>query len=213
MSAGWRGWQILGIGRFWPGYFGWLLPTIAPIMSQMTNGWDVLNDAIKIGVPAIIAAFATIFAVWIHRSNDLKKDQRKRRQDGLERIIDDFEAIHSDTAALAGLWGTYCEATKTMTPAQALEVCRPESSKRFDAYEKTIGSLNALVGRARMLGLKPIAESLVRYNDARRKTDGLITFTGIPDDTRVSEVNAAGWEMEHERETFHSLLNRAFHQI
>jgi hypothetical protein len=138
----------------------------------MSSTWpDVVDTALKIGLPATLAAGATIFAVYVNRTTELRKDARRRRQDALEKIIDKFEGAHAATCARLGLFGTYCQAKRSETTSEAMSEILREAEHRNALYFDTIETLSTLIGRANMLGLSAVAEILSRYVAAFRQDD------------------------------------------
>jgi pilus assembly protein TadC len=61
---------------------------IRPIM---TNGWDVLTDAIKIGVPSLLTGLVAFFIARSSRSHEFEKERRRRKQNCLERAVEDYD--------------------------------------------------------------------------------------------------------------------------
>jgi hypothetical protein len=73
---------------------------------------QVIDDFIKIGLPAFFTATVAVFAAIctaaialfgfrFTRSHELEKERRRRRQDALEKISDDFEAVCFNLGTLA----------------------------------------------------------------------------------------------------------------
>src|SRR5215472_17444464 len=123
---------------------------------------EVIDNAVKIGLAAIIAAFATLAGVWMAGSRDLKKDRRRRRQDALEKIIDDFEHCHAATRAFFALYLAFVEnMRKAQSGAERSVVYNNTlrlTERHTEAYFGTLQTLSTLVGPAQMLGLRIIAE-------------------------------------------------------
>jgi hypothetical protein len=65
------------------------------------TGWEVLSDLIKIGVPSLLTGTAAFFIAKSTRLHDFEKERRRRKQDCLERAIEDFDECQS---ALDNLW-------------------------------------------------------------------------------------------------------------
>jgi hypothetical protein len=61
------------------------------------SGWEVLSDLIKIGVPTLFTGLMAFFIARGTRSHELDKERRRRKQDCLERVIEDFDELQSAT--------------------------------------------------------------------------------------------------------------------
>ena len=63
----------------------------------------MLWDAIKIAVPSVTGLTAS-FISGSTRGHECEKERRRRRQDLIERSLDDFETSHATFELLAGLY-------------------------------------------------------------------------------------------------------------
>ena len=67
------------------------------------------DDFIKIGLPSICTAAVALLVSKFTRSHDLDKERRRRRQDALEKISDDFQAACFSLSNLAINYSAYRE--------------------------------------------------------------------------------------------------------
>jgi hypothetical protein len=111
---------------------------------------QVASDFIKIGLPALCTAAVALFGFWFTRSHELEKDQRRRRQDALERISDDFQAACFNLATLARDYSVYRDSGGTNFQ---------ELFKTDDAIDAATKDLHVIGGRLKLLQLTKCDEA------------------------------------------------------
>ena len=132
---------------------------------------QVTDDFIKIGLPSIctaaVALLASILTAVVTlrvskftRSHDLDKERRRRRQDALEKISDDFQALCFRLSDLAIKYSVYRESQND--PAGRIVALGSlfESGGAIDAATE---DLYRIGGRLRLLQLKKSDEIFVRF--------------------------------------------------
>lgn len=72
------------------------------------TGWEVLSDAIKIGVPSLLTGLTAFLIARTTRGHEFEKERRRRRQELIERSLDDFEGTHAKFEVLANLFYAFC---------------------------------------------------------------------------------------------------------
>jgi hypothetical protein len=68
---------------------------------------EVISDAIKIGLPSLLTGLTAFFIARVTRSHELEKETRRRRQDALEKVSDDFQAAYFSLEDLLGNYAAY----------------------------------------------------------------------------------------------------------
>lgn len=119
----------------------------------MTNGWDVLTDAIKIGVPSLLTGLVTFFIARGTRRHERDKERRNRKIEFLisfAELIDDFE---SKLNAVSGAQGTDLEQHTRQDAAKA-------SSNLFRQLSKFT-----------LFGMKQCKSALIAYIVANKYLD------------------------------------------
>jgi hypothetical protein len=177
------------------------------------TGWDLADTAIKIGLGSVITAVATIIAVSVSRSTELKKEARRRRQDALEAIVDKFESAHSATTQVISVLLTYARISRENNPTK-LSYCLDEAQPRVRAFMGAKVTLFAIVGRCQMMKLGRCSAALDRYMDLIEEVTDAIDFVG----SIVSEEASARAEsqfprLEDQRRQIHESLSEAFYSI
>jgi len=112
---------------------------------------QVVDNFIKIGLPSICTAAVAFFGFWFTRSHELQKDRRRRRQDALEKISDDFQAACFTLSSLAREYSVYRESKSGMS----LE----ELYKTDDAIDAATKDLTVIGGRLKLLQLTKCDEA------------------------------------------------------
>jgi hypothetical protein len=126
----------------------------------MTPEWSsVVADAIKIVAPAFLVAGASIGAVYINRSTELRKDARRRRQDAIEEVSDLFQSGHSAYTDLVIAFSTLISMSGGPGEADA----REHLARCFKRIEEIMESLFRMEGRARLLGLDDCDHAFEEY--------------------------------------------------
>jgi hypothetical protein len=123
------------------------------------------------------------------RVHENQQQQHRKRQDGLDKIVDGFEEAHAAICALLGLFGTYAEFTSKFGEDAARRATSDEGRRLIDAYEKTIGLVSALVGRASMLDMTEIEKVLERYSQLRNAAFQIVSFDKLPSKEDVSKLH------------------------
>ena len=120
---------------------------------------QVTDDFVKIGLPAICTAGVALLVSKFTRSQDLDKERRRRRQDALEKVSDDFQAACFSLSDLATKYSVYRELQND--PAGHIAVGDLfESGGAIDAATK---DLHLIAGRLKLLGLKKCEEAFVEF--------------------------------------------------
>ena len=172
-----------------------------------------MSDLVKIGVPAILASGATIWAVYASRSTELKKDERRRQQDALEKIVDGFEEGHSTMSRFIALFWSFSELAVKHSVEIANTASRAEFDRVVNDYEKAIGDLSALIGRARMAGLDAVADVLESYARLKDTAANVINFDRVPSKGEIEALRKLCDDLENTRTRLHTVTHEAFRGI
>jgi hypothetical protein len=175
----------------------------------VTNGWDVFADALKIGLPIL----GTLVAVWIARSSELKKDRRRRRQDALEKIVDNFEAGHTSVGRMLEAFTTYASISREPQNAAQMKHCLEEAEHRTRAYMQAKETLFAVIGRVQMIGLPECSVALDRYLDVIEEATDVLDFTGVIPLEKSETANSLYPKLERQRKAMHEALHSAFYAV
>jgi hypothetical protein len=125
----------------------------------MVTKLDVISDAIKIGLPVLGAGLIAAFTFFATRSHEREKETRRRRQDALEKISDDFQAACSNLWDLAMKYSVYRESFTEPEGRIAFGELW-ESGGAMDAVTK---DLHRIRGPLKLLRLKKCEEAFVEF--------------------------------------------------
>ncbi len=120
---------------------------------------QVTDDFVKIGLPSICTAAVALLVSKFTRSHELDKERRRRRQDALEKVSDDFQASCFSLSDLAMKYSVYRELQTD--PAGRIAIGNLwESGGVIDAATR---DLYLIGGRLKLLGLKKCEETFVEF--------------------------------------------------
>jgi hypothetical protein len=111
---------------------------------------QVTSDFIKIGLPAICTATVALLVSKLTRSYELDKERRRRRQDALEKISDDFQAACFSLCSLAIKYSV-CRESAGKNSEELL--------KTGDAIDAATKDLHGILGRVKLLQLTKCDEA------------------------------------------------------
>jgi hypothetical protein len=120
---------------------------------------QVTDDFIKIGLPSICTAAVALLVSKFTRSHDLDKERRRRRQDALEKISDDFQAACFSLSNLAINYSAYRELQNDAAGRVAFE----DLWKSGGAIDAATKDLYLVGGRLKLLRLKKCDEAFVEF--------------------------------------------------
>jgi hypothetical protein len=125
------------------------------------TGWEVLSDLVKIGVPSLLTGTAAFFIARSTRLHDFEKERRRRKQDCLERAIEDFDECQS---AFDNLWSV--SVTVPLFKHEAAHFVAVlsdanEAGDRLDAAQLKFGRNKSKLS---VFGFEECAEALKRYD-------------------------------------------------
>jgi len=169
-----------------------------------TIGWpQVIDNFIKIGLPSICTAAVALFGFWFTRSHELEKDRRRRRQDALEKISDDFQAACVSLSGLTINYSIYRESGGTNLDALW---------KSHDAMEAATKDLHRIRGRLTLLQLKKCNEVFGAFLD---QTIAFRKITKLPPEpmATVDDVNREFGKVQALRLTVERLFGEAFNSL
>src|SRR6266487_6448810 len=120
---------------------------------------QVTDDFVKIGLPSICTAAVALLVSKFTRSHELDKERRRRRQDALEKVSDDFQSACFSLSDLAIKYSVYRELQND--PGGRIAIGNLfESGGAIDAATK---DLHLIAGRLKLLGLKKCEEAFVEF--------------------------------------------------
>jgi hypothetical protein len=117
----------------------------------MTSGWDVLSDAIKIGVPSLLTGVTAFAIARSSHAHDLEKERRRRKQDLLEQVADTFEVFDTILVSAA---------------SDRIENMESEISHRLEGYRLALGNLKRFTARLHMARFFKTGNALNDYLSA-----------------------------------------------
>jgi hypothetical protein len=125
---------------------------------------DVAADAIKIGVPSLLTALTAIFVARGSRSHEFEKERRRRKQDCLERVMEDLDtcqaaatALFSSTAALM--------ITRDASAVQVNDALE-DLNRVTDQLALSQNALTRWVSKLSVLGFGDLAAAVEKYDFA-----------------------------------------------
>jgi len=130
-------------------------------MQSIVMDWpQVTDDFIKIGLPSICTAAVALLVSKFTRSHDLDKERRRRRQDALEKVSNDFQAACFSLSDLAINYSAYRE---LQNDAAAGRVALEGVWKSGGAIDAATKDLHLIGGRLKLLRLKKCEEAFVEF--------------------------------------------------
>jgi hypothetical protein len=118
------------------------------------TGWEVLDDAAKIGLGAAIGLLGAKLAY----AREWKKEKSNRRIATLEKITEDFEKAHQAIIDLS---------VEMKTSAIRGQPWLPSSG---EVGKLVRGQISSVEARLALIGLKTCSESVQRYYEQVRST-------------------------------------------
>jgi len=180
---------------------------------------QVTDDLIKVGLPVICTATVAVFAsictaavallgFRFTRSHELEKERRRRRQDALEKISEDFQTA---CATLSDLTITYSVYRESYThPAGGIAFGELwESGGAMDAVTK---DLHRILGRLKLLQLKKCEEAFGAFLDQTIAFRKIMKLPPQPMATK-EEVRQEFDKVQALRLTVERLFGEAFNSL
>ena len=175
---------------------------------------QVTDDLIKVGLPAICTATVAVFAsictaavalpgFRFTRSQELEKERRRRRQDALEKISEDFQTACVTLSDLAMNYSVYRE-----SGGMNLE----ELLKTGEAIDAATKDLHRMRGRLILLQLKKCEEAFGAFLDQTIAFRKIMKLPPEPMAT-VDDVNREFGKVQTLRLTVERLLGEAFNSL
>jgi hypothetical protein len=121
---------------------------------------EVADTAIKIGLGALIAGVFGWLGGRAARKHELYRDVLSRRQETLEKIVEEFEISHLNLIRLGIELKNHKEFSNQ---PQLLEECRKRIADLFPKVRESINSLLRVEGRLLLAGLPKGTETLSKY--------------------------------------------------
>jgi hypothetical protein len=146
------------------------------LKSPTVTKLEVISDAIKIGLPSLLTGLTAFFIARATRSHEREKESRRRRQDALEKISDDFQATHfsledllANYAAYLGLWND---------PAR--QAAAKDFWKSAATIDVSIKNLYGVDGRLKLLRLKKCEKAFGEYIKETIAAKSMLRFPPDP---------------------------------
>jgi hypothetical protein len=162
---------------------------------------EVIDTVIKIGLGALITAFVTLIVTRSTQTPELRKERLRRKQDLLERIVEQFEAVHSDLVEAGILCGSWeridpnvrdklqlqnkwgpiyrriTEGVKCLEPIEGklLWAGLPNSAATLCAYRREITEFLGTISPERSLDERIIKKKLMECCKVRLELHGRLT--------------------------------------
>jgi hypothetical protein len=138
------------------------------------NGWDVLSDAIKIGVPSLLTGLVAFFIGRAARSHEFEKERRRRKHDFLEVLGDNLEDFDNSLAVLHAYCADDFELSKT-------EEAKAKFLAEYEACCEAGRKLDNLESRFQLMGFSDciVVNELTRragmfvYSEIEKMRNGL----------------------------------------
>ena len=129
---------------------------------QAFSLWD---SAIKIGLGALIGAFGTLAGLLLTHKHEHKKELRRRMADSLERIVEQFTAVHNDVTSFGASVLCWHDARKAGKVEQAA-THKEDALSEGKRINPAVCTLFALSGRLKLLGFFSVARQVDDYGKA-----------------------------------------------
>lgn len=157
--------------------------------------YDLLDSMVKIGLGAIIGAAGTIVGLLLTHRHDSKKEFRRRKADALERILEEFEAIHVVALSICLEFNAWARATADRSPSAEIHY---KNLAVVDDLPAMLKKVLVLSGRLNLIGLPESAKDLRDYTAALGDLLNVVKFSNPPSEevvlgrgTRISNIEEA----------------------
>lgn len=121
------------------------------------TGIEVWDSVVKIGLGALIGGVFSSFGLFKSHRHEFKREWHKRKQDMVDRLVDDFEKIQ---VAATNMYADFLEHRH----AQHEEVKKRLYDKMYknaeQAQDRSI-QLHVMEGKLRLFGLRECAEMMM----------------------------------------------------
>jgi hypothetical protein len=138
------------------------------------TGWEILDDAVKIGLGAAIGLFGAKLAY----AREWQKEISNRRIATLEKITEDFEKAHQAIVDFS----------------VQIKTCEVRGQRGPDSTElgKLVrGQISSVDARLALLGLKACSEGMRQYYEQIQNTFGKLPQPGEERDNALRALNKA----------------------
>jgi hypothetical protein len=126
----------------------------------MVTKLEVISDAVKIGLPSLLTGLTAFFIARATRSHEFEKESRRRRQDALEKVSDDFQAAYFSLEDLLSNYSAYLD---LRSDPSARSVAADGFWESVTAIDAAIKNLYLVEGRLKLLRLKKCEEAFGEY--------------------------------------------------
>ncbi len=124
------------------------------------NGWDVLSDAIKIGLGGVIAYFTATQTI----KSDARKAHAQRKHDSLEKMAAELADVHAHFTKLAGTGlGLGVMVADKRGLDEHSEKVLGNLKKYFEDCAIYITKMQSIRGRLLLLNMRSTADALRDY--------------------------------------------------
>jgi hypothetical protein len=91
---------------------------------------DVVDDAIKIGLGALVGGMFSLLVLWRTHQHEINKELLRRKQDSLQTIAEEFETFHSKLMNLTSIYSAHITILKQegINPPDTHDIRRADSS-------------------------------------------------------------------------------------
>jgi len=179
------------------------------LKSPTVTKLEVISDAIKIGLPSLLTGLTAFFIARATRSHELEKESRRRRQDALEKISDDFQAAYFSLEDLLANYSTYVSFWN--------DPVRHTAAKGFwksaAAIDAAIKNLYSIEGRLKLLQLKKCEETLGEYVKETIAAKIMLKFPPHPNVPTQEMIRAKFNEMKRLRTAVERSLADGFDSL
>jgi hypothetical protein len=128
----------------------------------MLTNLDVIDSAVKIGLGAFIGIIGSLMAGRQRHSQELRKESLRRRQDALERLVEDFEFVQM---ACTDLHGDYAVYVRFFGKNEAVATIQREKVDKIltTGFSSVVQRLHGIEGRLRLFELNACSEAVREY--------------------------------------------------
>lgn len=132
---------------------------------------EVGDDAIKIGLGAIVGGTFSLLVLWRTHRHEFKREYLRRRQEVMEGVVEHLEAVDEEVTNLAAQMKVCSSAPKG---SEAREEGRKQSLRLMACLDKNLNALNGDEGKLLLIGSVDSAKQLSDYRLTARSSFELI---------------------------------------
>jgi hypothetical protein len=140
-----------------------------------TDWAEVINNFIKIGIPAICTAATAVLVTRFAQTHDIEKERRRRRQDFLLKAADELDRLKLSVTEALSLRGVVRELKKTGAGEERITNVIVSLLKQIDSVEAAESRFGRLETQFELFAFSRCSKAFSAYGNATMHLKKAIT--------------------------------------